>query len=151
MTKELSRAEQIRRERQERGVDVLSGTRMRLPKPQPKPGWHRRYVNDDADRIGRMMELGYTIVADRDGGLSDKTGMGAEVSAFAGTKASGSAMRAVLMEIPEEIYQEDRRAKHRAIEETEAGIKSGNLADDKGADASDRRAFSGSMKVSAEG
>lgn len=134
----MNRADEIRKERQERGSDALAGTRLRLPQPPAREGWHRRYVNDDADRIGRMMEVGYTVAADPRGNKADKTGMGAEISAFAGTQVNGAAMRAVLMEIPIEIYQEDQRAKHRAIDETEKGIVSGKVS---GADASDQAAF----------
>jgi hypothetical protein len=138
----VSRADEIRKERQERGSDTLAGTRLRLPKPAPKPGWHRRYVNDDADRVGRMIEQGYTVASDRDGTKSDKTGMGAETSAFAGTQTNGAAMRAVLMEIPDEIYQDDQRAKHRAIDETEAGIAAGKVA---GASPDDQAKIYGGM------
>lgn len=144
----MSRAEEIRKARQERGSDTLAGTRLRLPKPPAKPGWHRRYVNDDADRIGRMLEQGYTIASDRDGSKSDKTGMGAEVSAFAGTQVNGAAMRAVLMEIPDEIYQDDQRAKFRAIDETEAGIRSGKVA---GASPDDQAKIYGGMTTEKEG
>jgi hypothetical protein len=140
----MSRADEIRKERLERGSETLSGVRLRLPKPPAREGWHRRYVNDDADRIGQMMEQGYSLAADRNGKLADKTGIGAEVSAYAGTQVNGAAMRAVLMEIPIEIYSEDQSAKHSAISETEAGIMAGKVS---GADAADQAAFSGGMKV----
>jgi hypothetical protein len=145
---EMSRAEEIRKARQERGSDQLAGIRLRLPKPPAKAGWHRRYVNDDADRIGRMIEQGYTIASDRDGSKSDKTGVGTEVSAFAGTQTNGAAMRAVLMEIPDEIYQEDQRAKFRGINETEAGIAAGKVA---GASPDDQSKIYGGMTVEKEG
>jgi hypothetical protein len=144
----MSRADEIRKERQERGSEALAGIRLRLPKPPKKAGWHRRYVNDDADRIGRMLETGYTVASDRDGSKSDKTGVGSEVSAFAGTQVNGAAMRAVLMEIPDEIYHEDQRAKIRAIDETEAGIRSGKVD---GASPEDQAAFTGGMTVEREG
>lgn len=135
----MTRAEEIRKERAERGSDALSGVRLRLPKPPAREGWHRRYVNDDADRIGRMMEMGYTVASDPRGNKADKTGVGSEISAFAGRQVSGAALRTVLMEIPMEIYQEDQSAKHRAIDETEKGIIAGRVD---GADAGDQAAFS---------
>jgi hypothetical protein len=141
----MSRADEIRKERAARGSDALNGTRMRLPKPPARPGWVRRYVNDSGDRVGRMMEVGYTIASDRDGGKSDKTGVGSEISAFAGTEVSGAAMRTVLMEIPEEIYRDDQRAKLRAIDTEEAGIVAGKVT---GADQADQAAFTGGLTVS---
>jgi hypothetical protein len=149
----MSRADEIRAERKERGSEALSGLRFRLPKIPAKAGWHRHYANDDATRIGVLMEQGYTIASDRNGSKADKTGVGTETSAFAGTQTNGAPMRAVLMEIPEEIYQEDQRAKHRAIDETEAGIISGKVS---GADQSDQAAFDahpvkGGMTIIREG
>jgi hypothetical protein len=93
------------------------------------------------------------VATDRDGGKSDKTGVGTEVSAFAGTQTNGAAMRAVLMEIPMEIYQEDQRAKIRAIAETEAGIMAGKVVD---ASADDQAAFDahpvkGGLSITREG
>lgn len=144
----MSRADEIRAERKERGSDVLNGTRMRchINEKLKDPNWHYHLFNEEGDRVFRAKELGYEVVTDRNGEMK-KAGMGSEVSLYAGTTKDGAAMKQLLMRIPLEIYEEDRRAKARAINETEAGIASGKVA---GASSDDQSKIYGGMTVTAE-
>lgn len=125
----MSRAEQIRAERAQRGSDVLNDTVMRLSVREhalDRGAWSYRFVNDDGDRIYQMQSRGYEITSDRAGMTkADNAAMGSEVSAYAGIGDDGKPMKSVLMRIPKEIYDDDQRAKARAIDATEASLKSG--------------------------
>jgi hypothetical protein len=140
----MSRADEIRQERKERGSEMLNGTRTRLPAVKKEPGWFYRHTNQIGDRTYQLKTIGYEVVSDRN---NKSNGMGSEVSAYAGTNADGSALKTVLMRIPEEIYQEDQASKQRAINETEAGIARGNVA---GASPDDQSKIYGGMTTTAE-
>jgi hypothetical protein len=142
----MSRADEIRAERKERGSEMLNGTRTRLPAVKREPGWVYRHANQLGDRVYQLQSIGYEVVSDRSGKMKS-VGMGAEVSAYAGTNVDGSALKTVLMRIPEEIYHEDQASKQRAIDETEAGIARGNVA---GASPDDQSKIYGGMKITAE-
>lgn len=123
----MSRADEIRAQRRERGN--ISGRRVRLSVREDKLDrnlWEYRFVNDEGNRVHTFQEDGWELVPDRDGEIKkDGTGMGAEVAQLVGTQKTGAALRAVLMRIPKEIYQDDQLAKQRAIDETEVSLKSG--------------------------
>jgi hypothetical protein len=140
----MSRADEIRAERKERGSEMLNGTRTRLPFVKPEPGKVFRHVNQHGDRPYQLQSVGYQTVSDRN---NKSNGMGSEVSAYAGTNLDGSALKTILMWIPEEIYHEDQASKQRAIDETEAGIARGNVA---GASPDDQSKIYGGMKITAE-
>jgi hypothetical protein len=142
----MSRTDEIRQERKERGSEMLNGTRARLPIVRKEPGWVYRHSNQLGDRVYQLQGIGYEVVADRSGKMKG-VGMGSEVSAYAGTNVDGSAMKTVLMRIPEEIYYEDQASKQRAINETEAGIARGTVA---GASSDDQSKIYGGMKITAE-
>jgi len=81
-----------------------------------RPGYVRRVVNDREDRIRRFEEAGYNIVQDADlvpgeKRAGDASQVGAPVS-----KQVGGGMRAYLMEIPEEWYNEDQAVKQGQVD-----------------------------------
>ena len=89
---------------------VPLGTRDRLRYPKRK-GYTRRVFNDDHDRIQRALDAGYEFVTEPDlpGGdpqVGDASQMGKKVS-----KEVGSGIKGYLMEIPDEYYEEDQKAK----------------------------------------
>lgn len=94
-----------------------------------REGFQRRWVNDAGGRISNAEEGGYQFVQDgqakpQDGGNSD---LGTRVSRIVGTKEDGSPLRSYLMEISEEFYQDDQRAKLKAVDEVDAAIRRGSL------------------------
>ncbi len=128
----MSRADEIRAMRKERGTEDLNGTRMRLSVREnalDRDAWEYRFVSDEGDRVFHMQERGWEITSDRASAVKkDNAGMGAEVSAYAGTQTDGKALKQILMRIPKEIYTHDQRAKERAIDGVEAGLKSGAVS-----------------------
>lgn len=74
-----------------------------------KPGWTRRWCNDEGDNIPRRLADGWRFVAPKDVRLSDSVGFG---SAGVGdrvtypTRIGTDAIQVYLMEIPTEIVEE---------------------------------------------
>lgn len=113
------------------------GRRNVLTAPK-KPGYSRRFVNaDDKSRIQMFLDAGYTIVNDN---KSQKTQVGDEdtgnpqlLGSVAG-KPVGGGIDAVLMEIPEDWYNEDQAAKETQIKQKEQGLlndENGQIPDQK--------------------
>jgi hypothetical protein len=96
-----------------------------------RPGYVRRWINDYDGRLQNAQDGGYEFVmndtvkqigdADID---NENRDLGARVSRVV-DKSTGQ--RAYLMEIKEEFYQEDQRAKIAKVEEVDRRIKKGKL------------------------
>jgi hypothetical protein len=89
-----------------------------------RPGFVRRFVNDTPGNIKRRLDQGYEIVQDDvqigdTGSLTDK-GMGSVPQKVVDKT---TAMKAVLMEIPEDWYNEDQAEKAKVLKEREDQIK----------------------------
>jgi hypothetical protein len=103
----------------------LSGTSRNILGVRNKdPGFRYRWVNVTNDRILRFQDAGYDPVT-RDA-LGD--GEDARVDTSKGTssiaeKGVGMGMKAILMRIPKEFYEEDQRAKQERVDEIEASMK----------------------------
>jgi len=87
-----------------------------------EPGYQYRIVNDDGDRITQFEEMGYEIVRDTNVQVGDRrivnpTGEGSSVQV-----SVGGGMKAYVMRIKDEFYQEDRAAKDRHINDVEKGL-----------------------------
>jgi hypothetical protein len=80
----------------------VGGHAMKL-KADARPGFTRRFFNDDGNRLAAAEDLGYTVVTDT---KAKSPGLGSADSRLAGTKANGEPLRAVLMETPDELYAE---------------------------------------------
>lgn len=97
------------------------GTRDVLTAPK-KPGFVRRFVNDKGDRIQNFKDAGWSPVEEDiqvgDPKAGKSTAMGGTVNTHV-----GSGQRAVLMEIPEEYYNEDRAASQAKITQVENEIR----------------------------
>lgn len=109
----------------------LGVARSKLSVPS-RPGYQRRWVNDTEGRIANAKLGGYQFVEDSDmqvGSADIDNGnrdLGARVSRVV-DKTTGQ--KAYLMEIKEEFYQEDQKAKVRKVEEVDRRIKKGKLDD----------------------
>ena len=104
--------------------------RNRLEFPQ-RPGYRRRVVNDveDGMRVAAFKEAGWEVVSDpyagvnSDGDLSQPSQEGSAVSRHVGMGEGGRSLKGILMEIPEEWYQEDQAAKQERVDNTEKGLR----------------------------
>lgn len=102
----------------------VGGHALKLQAPS-RPGFTRRWMNDDGNRIAQADELAYDHVCDPDAKSSD---VGSRVSRLVGTKANGEPLRAYLMETPDELYAEgvaEKEAHNRQIDDAiNAGVDS---------------------------
>lgn len=100
---------------------VPLGTRNILTAPK-KSGFVRRFVNDKGDRVESFRAAGWNAV-DEDVQVGDpKIGKASSMGSLVNPSVGGG-QRAVLMEIPEDIYNEDRAASQASITKVENEIK----------------------------
>lgn len=105
------------------------GTRNILTAPK-KNGFVRRFVNDKGDRIQMFKDAGWEVVTGAGEAGDDK--LGRATSMGSGTNPHvGGGQRAILMELPEEIYNEDISASQDKITEVENQIKRNSSAEDR--------------------
>jgi len=104
-----------------RPIRVPLGTRNVLTAPK-REGYVRRFVNDEKDRIQQFEDAGYTIVHEEVQVGDSKAGNETQVGSIT-NKAVGNGTRAVLMEIKEEWYQEDQKARQDRISVGENDMK----------------------------
>lgn len=120
------------RNRTERGKRVPMGTpSIRLEVPVV-PGYSCRWINDQDDRINRATNGGYEFLLRTDFpnyGLTESmpgnTDLGDKVSRIVGTARAGGPLRAYLMKIKQEWFDEDQAAKLGPVMETEKAIREG--------------------------
>ena len=109
-----SNVEQVRKR-------IPLGSRNILTAPK-KSGFVRRFVNDTGDRIQAFKDAGWDAVDDGspvgDSKIGRPTNIGSAVN-----PSVGNNQRAVLMEIPEEIYKADRAESQAKITAVENQIK----------------------------
>jgi hypothetical protein len=82
-----------------------------------RPGFTRRWVNDQDNRIADAEELGYDHVTDQS---IQSSSSDSRVSRLVGTKANGEPLRAFLMETPDDLYSEgveEKEAHNRLVDE----------------------------------
>lgn len=98
----------------------------RLLEAHQKKGFVRRWVNEEVGAIDMYLEAGWTPV-EGDGDASDKraqteSNLGSVVRRVVNRDPNASAKTAVLMEIPEDIYNEVQAMKQEDIAEKEASF-----------------------------
>ena len=100
---------------------VKLGTRNILSAPK-KAGFVRRFVNDTGDRIQMFKDAGWNVVDDVNKVGDPKLGKPTSIGSSANPHVGGG-QRAVLMELPEEIYSEDRAEAQAEITKVENEMK----------------------------
>lgn len=78
----------------------VGGMQLKLSAP-PRPGFVRRWFNDEGNRIAQAEELAYDFVTDPN---VQSASSDTRISRLVGTKANGEPLRAFLMETPEAEY-----------------------------------------------
>ena len=86
-----------------------------------RPGFSRRWVNDQGDRVSMFREAGYNPVTE-DADESDTSINSPSKMGSVSRKSVGGDMYAVLMEVPEEFYREDQQVKQDYVDEIESGF-----------------------------
>jgi len=94
----------------------VGGHALKLSAPA-RPGYTRRWFNDDGNRIADAEELAYEHV--HEAGIKT-SGPGTRISRLVGTKANGEPLHAFLMETPDELFAEgvaEKEAHNRQIDD----------------------------------
>jgi len=104
-----------------RPIRVPLGTRNVLTAPK-KEGFVRRFVNDDADRVKQFEAAGYKVVRENIVVGDPRTGKGGKVGTVV-SPSVGAGQKAVLMEIPQQYYDEDQKAKQDSLTTGEQDMK----------------------------
>ena len=99
--------------RSSRPKRVPIGTRNVLTFPE-RAGYKRRVVNDEGDRIKQFEAAGYTIVREDIVAGDPKAGSETKIGSAVNPR-TGSETKGVLMEIRQEWYDEDQKAKQAEI------------------------------------
>lgn len=95
----------------------VGGHALKLDAPT-RPGFKRRWFNDEGNRLADAHALGYDPVHDTSVQTSD---VGSGISRLVGTKANGEPLRAYLMETPDELYAEgmaEKEARNRLVDDS---------------------------------
>jgi hypothetical protein len=131
-TREQAEAKRAGREDAGRNSRVPLGVaRAKLSVPT-RPGYVRRWVNDTEGRLIQAEQGGYQYATDQSlqiGAVdidNENRDLGARISRVV-DKSTGQ--KAYLMEIKEEFYAEDQRAKVKEVTEKDRLIKNGKLDD----------------------
>lgn len=99
--------------------------RRRILDAKPRPGFVRRWVNEEIGAVEAYEEAGYSLVVEEGADTSDKRAqdaskMGSVIRRVVNKDPNASTKTAVLMEIPEEFYREDQAAKAKLLDEQES-------------------------------
>ena len=86
-----------------------------------REGFKQRWVNDVDGRVAMFEEAGYTIV-ERPTEVGDPQAGAASILGRQVRKPVGGGVSAVLMEIPENYYSEDQKAKEARIKDQERSL-----------------------------
>lgn len=91
-------------------------------------GYKLRWVNDSDDRLQAALDGGYTFVEDQKAAGTEKTdSLGSRIC-----KSVGGGIKAYLMKIPTDIYEEDQAAKQQPIDAFDYQLKTGQVFDSQG-------------------
>lgn len=114
----------------------FGGPRLKLSVFGEIPGYHLYWENDEDGAVEQLLHEGFEfvepsevsmqshIVADKD--LANR------ISRFVGKKADGSPLRAYLMKIPEDLWQEREAYRYAQADERDQAIRAGAIAPDSG-------------------
>jgi hypothetical protein len=86
-----------------------------------RDNYEPRWVLDKDDRIAMFLEAGYEFVQKRDNTVGDKT-VDSKTLDTRVSKSSGG-RHLYLMQLPKQWYNEDQKAKQRAVDELEASMQ----------------------------
>lgn len=89
-----------------------------------EPGYQYRVVNDESDRVQEFLDNGWELVERDTVRIGDKRLNSASPEGTVAMASVGQGMKAYVMRIRDEYYQEDQAAKQEYVDQTEASMKS---------------------------
>jgi hypothetical protein len=101
----------------------VNGTRNVLNVSGKDPEYSYRIVNDLGDRVASLTEQGYEVVTDPKVKIGERRVVNPTQEGSVVTASVGGGVKAVLMKIKNEWFQEDQADKARRTAETEMSMK----------------------------
>lgn len=89
-----------------------------------EPGYEYRIVNDEGDRVEQFKAAGYDVVSASDVTVGDRRINKASAEGTAAQVSVGNGIKAVVMRINKEWYDEDQAMKLKQIADSESATKS---------------------------
>ena len=122
-------AEKPTKARSERAKRTPINGRNVLGASGKEPGYKYRFVNDMGDRVESFKERGWELVDSTSVKMGDRrVDQGSVLGSKAQVSVDKNGMKAFLMRIPEDWYEEDQADKARSIAEQERDMKQQALA-----------------------
>lgn len=101
----------------------INGVRNILTVQGKEPGYEYRVVNDEGDRVAQFESMGYEIVTDQTIKVGDRRVANPTKEGSAVQVSVGGGVKAYVMRIKKEFYDEDQAAKQVRVNEQEADMK----------------------------
>lgn len=92
-----------------------------------RQGYRNYFANDEDGRIEEMLELGYTPVINPSADTSDTAGGRDSKYGNAVKKSVGGGVKAILMEIPQEWYDEDYAEAQKEVDRSDEALNSNEI------------------------
>lgn len=99
------------------------GRRNRLTVTNKDPAFHYRIVNDTADNVLRYQEAGYELVPDSKHAVGDKRVNMATSEGSIKQISVGGDVKAFLMRVPKDIYEDNQKEKAARVDQLEEDSK----------------------------
>jgi hypothetical protein len=100
----------------------IAGNRLKLNVRGKEPGFHYCIVNDTDDRIQQFTDRGYEIVTDNNVVVGDKRIANPTKEGSPKQMSVGGGIKAYVMRIKNEWYDEDQAAKNSEVNKTEEAL-----------------------------
>jgi hypothetical protein len=91
------------------------GARQILALANKEPGYEYRFVNDSADRVQRFLDAGWEMVSAEDVRIGDKRVNSPSPEGSHAVASVGQGMKAYVLRIKDEWYEEDQAAKQAQV------------------------------------
>ena len=125
----MSHAPKKAKERTDRVPLGTPHRKLQIPEGSIPPGKVPRWVNDTGGRLTQAQRGGYEFVYDDinvgEGSENLNSDLGSYVSQVVGKNDDGSPIRAFLMTIDKDLYDEDQAAKNSQIDKVDESIRRG--------------------------
>lgn len=130
---QVVRAQSERVEEQPRFRPVFTGMIQKLSVINPEPGWHYHWLNDYPGRVELALSGGYQHVRKGevrlvDGVVPRDSDLGEIVSTIVGRTEDNAPLRAYLMRIRQEHYEEGQNVIQSAVDRVDAAIRKGKTS-----------------------
>lgn len=119
---------------------IFGAPQQKLSLLKHDPGFHYHWINDYPGRVTQAQLGGYAFVMAEEvnllpGVVDLNTDAGSRVSMIVGQADNGEPLRAFLMKIPLDLYQENQAYHQQRVDQVDAAIRQGRTTADTASDA----------------